>query len=88
MDGSYRLRIPSDGRYTVGVKMAAFAAGTQEVVLDATHQDVQANFELVLSSRPRAGRPMSAAGECAAGAAFRVFRCFRVEAGRMRPVVP
>jgi hypothetical protein len=53
VDGSYRLRIPTDGRYTVGVKMAAFAGSTQEVALDTTHQDVLANFELVLSSRTR-----------------------------------
>jgi trimeric autotransporter adhesin len=53
VDGSYWLRIPTDGHYTVGVRMAAFAGSTQEVVLDATHQDVLTNFELVLSSRAR-----------------------------------
>src|SRR5208283_263438 len=53
VDGSYSLRVPADGRYTVCVQMAAFAAGSHEVVLDATHQDVQANFELVLLSRAR-----------------------------------
>ncbi len=53
VDGSYWLRIPTDGHYTVGVWMAAFAGSTQEVVLDATHQDVLTNFELVLSSRAR-----------------------------------
>ena len=35
VDGSYWLRIPADGHYTVRVQMAAFAAGAQEVVLDA-----------------------------------------------------
>ena len=53
VDGSYSLRIPADGHYTVRVQMAAFAASTQEVVLDATHPDVQANFELILLSRAR-----------------------------------
>jgi trimeric autotransporter adhesin len=53
VDGTYRLPIPADGHYTVRVQMAAFAASTQEVALDATHQDVQANFELVLLSRAR-----------------------------------
>jgi len=53
VDGTYRLPIPADGHYTVRVQMAAFAASTQEVVLDATHQDVQTNFELVLLSRAR-----------------------------------
>jgi hypothetical protein len=53
VDGTYRLTIPADGHYTVQVQMPAFAAGKQEVVLDATHRDVQANFELVLLSRVR-----------------------------------
>jgi hypothetical protein len=53
VDGSYTLRVPSDGHYTVRVQMSAFAAGTREVVLDAAHQDVQTNFELVLLSRAR-----------------------------------
>ncbi|MGA7631892.1 MAG: TonB-dependent receptor [Terriglobales bacterium] len=53
VDGSYSLKIPADGHYTVRVQMAAFAAGSHELVLDATHQDAQANFELVLLSRVR-----------------------------------
>src|SRR5579862_9163774 len=56
VDGSYRLRLPSDGHYTLRVQMAAFAAGTQEVVVDAAHQEVQANFELILLSRAREAR--------------------------------
>src|ERR1700722_1706186 len=40
VDGSYTLRIPADGHYTVKVQMAAFAGSAQEVVLDATHQNV------------------------------------------------
>ena len=53
VDGTYRLQIPADGHYTVQVQMAAFAGKAQEVVLDAAHQDVPANFELVLLSRAR-----------------------------------
>ena len=53
VDGSYRLQLPADGRYTVRVQMAAFAEGTQEAVLDAAHADAQLNFELVLLSRAR-----------------------------------
>jgi hypothetical protein len=53
VDGSYGLRIPTDGHNTVRVQMAAFAGGAQEVVVDALHQDVQANFELILLSRVR-----------------------------------
>src|ERR1700678_3236673 len=51
VDGSYVLRIPAEGHYTLQVQMAAFAASTEEIVVDATHQDAQANFELTLSSR-------------------------------------
>jgi uncharacterized membrane protein YgcG len=53
VDGSYWLRIPADGRYTVRVQMAAFAAAAQEVVVDAAHPDARANFELALLSRAR-----------------------------------
>src|SRR5271169_1933867 len=53
VDGSYRLRIPADGSYTVRVQMTAFAASSQEVALDPTHQDVLTNFELILLSRAR-----------------------------------
>ncbi|MGB8010973.1 MAG: TonB-dependent receptor [Terriglobales bacterium] len=53
VDGSYSLRIPTDGRYIVRIQMLAFAIGTREVALDATHQDVQVNFELALQSRAR-----------------------------------
>ena len=52
------------GTIRVRVQMAAFAASAQEVVLDATHQDVQANFELVLLSRAREAAQRTAAGEC------------------------
>jgi hypothetical protein len=54
VDGSYWLRVSADGHYTVRVQMAAFAANSQEVVLDEAHQDAQTNFELVLLSRARA----------------------------------
>jgi hypothetical protein len=53
VDGSYQLRIPADGSYSVRVQMAAFAGSTREVLVDATHQDMQANFELILLSRAR-----------------------------------
>ncbi len=51
VEGSYSLRIRTDGSYTVRVQMPAFAASSHEVVLDATHGDVQTNFELILQSR-------------------------------------
>jgi hypothetical protein len=62
VDGSYVLRIPADGNYSVRVQMAAFAGSTQDVTLDLTHQDVQQNFELMLQSRAREVRNNEARG--------------------------
>jgi trimeric autotransporter adhesin len=53
VDGSYSLRIPADGHYSVRVQMVAFAASTQDAAVDTTHEDVLTNFELVLLSRAR-----------------------------------
>jgi len=83
VDGSYWLRISADGQYTVRVQMAAFAARAQEVVLDATHPDAQANFELVLLSRAReagAGREQRHAN--AGGRGFQNLSVFQGEAGQ------
>ncbi len=66
VDGSYRLTLPADGNYTIKVQMSAFATNLQQVTLDATHPDVQTNFELILLSRAREAnteqRRASAAG--------------------------
>ncbi len=56
VEGSYSLRIPTDGRYMVRVEMSAFAASSQEALSDAVHPDVQANFELILLSRSQENR--------------------------------
>ncbi len=48
VDGIYSAAVPSYGSYTVRVEMIAFANSTQQVVIDATHQNVPANFELTL----------------------------------------
>ena len=63
VDGSYSASVPSYGSYTVHVQMVAFANSTQQVVIDASHQNVAANFELTLLSRtqeasPQPRRPM------------------------------
>lgn len=55
IDGSYRLQLPADGHFFVQVQMSAFAAATQDVILDPAHSDVQANFDLVLLSRSTPG---------------------------------
>ena len=94
VDGSYWLRIPADGHYTVRVQMAAFAANSQEVVLDTTHQDVQANFELVLLSRAREARNEQQRRANASGRGFQNLPVFQSGAGQdaagssMSDVVP
>jgi len=57
VDGSYSATVPSFGSYTVQVQMVAFANSTQQVVIDASHQSVSANFELTLLSRTREPSP-------------------------------
>ena len=49
MDGRYSAEVPWFGSYTVRVQMVAFAIGTEQVVIDAAHRNVQANLELTLS---------------------------------------
>jgi len=51
IDGSYSTVVPSYGSYTVRVAMVAFANSSRQVVIDASHTNVQANFELTLLSR-------------------------------------
>ena len=82
VDGTYWLRIPADGQYTVRVQMTAFAASSQEVVLDATHQDVQANFELVLLSRAREAANEQQRRTNAGGRGFQSLSVFQSGAGQ------
>jgi len=57
VDGSYFAAVTSFGSYTVSVQMVAFANSTQQVVLDASHQDVPVNFEMTLLSRTSEASP-------------------------------
>jgi hypothetical protein len=57
VDGSYSAAVPAYGTYTVQVQMVAFANGSHQVVVDAGHPVVQANFELTLLSRTREQTP-------------------------------
>ncbi len=53
-DGSFRLKVPEDGRYVVRSDFAAFAENTFEVRFggaDGTVRDVARSFSLVLRSR-------------------------------------
>ena len=57
VDGTYSASVPASGSYTVRVRMIAFANSTQEVVVDASHQNVPVNFELILLSRAHEATP-------------------------------
>jgi len=82
VDGTFWLRIPADGHYTVQVQMAAFAGSSQEVVLDETHSDAQANFELVLLSRSRETHTEQQRRPTASGRGFQSLSVFQSGAGQ------
>ncbi len=50
-DGSYALHLTANGRYVVRAEMAAFAATTHEVVINAENRSARVDLELVLLSR-------------------------------------
>jgi hypothetical protein len=50
-DGSYALHLSANGRYVVRAEMAAFAAVTREVVINAENRNARVDLELVLLSR-------------------------------------
>jgi hypothetical protein len=50
-DGSFRIEVPSRGRYVVRAELPAFAVVTKEVVINQTTTDVQADVDMVLLSR-------------------------------------
>ena len=49
--GTYSMTIPQNGRYVVRAELAAFAATTQEALLNSTSHDRQVDFTLILASR-------------------------------------
>ena len=57
VDGSYSAAVPSYGTYKVQVQMIAFANSTQQVVIDASHENALVNFELTLLSRTQEASP-------------------------------
>jgi len=50
-DGSYALHVNANGRYVVRAEMAAFAAATHEVVINAQNQPARVDLDLILLSR-------------------------------------
>lgn len=81
VDGRYFMQIASDGHYVVRVQMAAFAPVTQEVRINASNRDVEANLELVLLSRVPKTEPAneSAPTQARAPAAGRGFQNLTLE---------
>jgi len=51
IDGKWSLTIPQNGRYVLRTQFAAFAANSQEALLNATNHDQTVNFDLMLASR-------------------------------------
>ena len=51
IDGSFTLQVPANGRYVVRSEMPAFAASTQEALINATNHDANVTLEPILASR-------------------------------------
>ena len=51
INGAWSMSIPQNGRYVVKTQFAAFAASSQEAVLNATNHDQTVTFALLLASR-------------------------------------
>ncbi|HYY70006.1 MAG TPA: TonB-dependent receptor, partial [Terriglobales bacterium] len=60
-DGSYTLHLAANGRYIVRAEMAAFAAATEEVVIDPQNRNARVDLELVLLSRAQQQQQQTAA---------------------------
>jgi hypothetical protein len=75
VDGSYSLELTGRGRYVVRVEMTAFAAATEEVVLNPGSPEQQANFSLLLRSRaPKPEQPGTPEASAVAGTVARAGR--------------
>lgn len=49
--GAWSMTIPQNGRYVIRTQFAAFAAGSQEALLNPANPDQTVNFDLLLASR-------------------------------------
>ena len=61
--GAWSMTIPQNGRYVIRTQFAAFAAGSQEALLNATGHDRTVNFALILASRAGSANSSMATGE-------------------------
>jgi hypothetical protein len=67
INGTWSMTIPQDGRYVIRTEFAAFAADSQEALLNATGRDRTLDFELMLASRAAATEQLQARAGAAAG---------------------
>ena len=51
LTGAWALTIPTNGRYVIRTQFAAFAAGAQEAVLNASSHEQTVDIQLILASR-------------------------------------
>jgi len=76
LTGAWSLTIPQNGRYVIRTQFAAFAAGSQEALLNAASREQTVNFDLMLASRAAAQQARDAAqtGTAATTAAARAIQ--------------
>jgi hypothetical protein len=60
--GGWSLNLAQNGRYVIRTQFAAFAAGTQEAVLNSASRDQTVNFDLLLASRAAAQQQREQSG--------------------------
>src|SRR5271169_1437901 len=80
ISGAWSLTIPQNGRYVIRTQFAAFAAGSQEALLNATSHDQAVNFDMMLASRAQAQQAREAA-QSGTGADSAVAQAIRQLAG-------
>jgi len=68
INGAWSMSIPQNGRYVVKTQFAAFAAGSQEAVLNAASHDQTVTFALMLASRAAEQQQQQAQQEAQQGA--------------------
>ena len=66
--GAWSLTIPQNGRYVVRTQFAAFAASSQEGLLNAASRDQTLTFSLLLQSRALEQQQQQARQDAASGA--------------------
>ncbi len=81
VDGDYFLQVPSNGRYVVRTQMAAFAAATHEVLINAAGANQKLDLDLILLSRVPAASANDQAQQIATAMGARGFQSLQVAQG-------